>query len=74
MDEKIDDELLYNNLWDVVLYYSIDDNNISNEFGMVIYNLWDYFWPNQIYNFKKNLKPTIKLKTKQGNTIELVCV
>lgn len=52
----------------------MDDNNITNEYGWVIYDLWNYFRPAQIYNFKKNNLASQDLKLKQGQVTTLVCI
>jgi len=54
------------------LRYNIDDNNFTNGYGRVVYNLWDFFYPAQIVNFKKK-KDNVRMMmmSKQGRLVEV---
>jgi len=52
------------------LYYLEEENVIVNEFGSVVFNIYDYITPNEFMLFKKN--KDYMLITKGHVTIELV--
>jgi len=54
------------------MYFNSYHNHLVNEYGKVIYDLWTYFWPSQIYYFKKNVKTHQSTMTKQGRMVILV--
>lgn len=58
-----------------IVYYDQKQNIFSNEFGWVIYNIFKYITPNQLYLWRyKKGNVAEKLPTKDGETIEIVVI
>jgi len=64
----------YDETGSMMMYYNMDTNDFSTWRGIMIYNLWDYFWPSQIMMFLKKPKHKKKILSKQGKWVEIVCI
>lgn len=56
----------------MIIHYDMDDNLFTTVYGYPIYNIFDFFKPYQIRNFKKSGKVRRKILSKQGKWVEVV--
>lgn len=57
-----------------IIYYRQDNNQFETYQGDVIYNLWDFFTPSQVSNFKKKSSPVKRVLTKQLKRVDVVYI
>jgi hypothetical protein len=64
----------YDNLGGYVrqLFYLLEDNVFVNEFGIVVFNIFDYITPNELMLFKATKEYT-QIPSRNGFMIELLC-
>lgn len=56
---------------DFTFYYDIDENYLFDEFGNVVYNIYNYITPNDFMLFKVKQEDMI-VRTRRGLDIELL--
>lgn len=55
-----------------VIFYREDNNQFSTLHGDIIYNIYDFLRPHQIFNFKNSGEKGMTILTKQGRWIDII--